>query len=368
MYLHSFRFANGGTRIPQQTTIEWLAVQYATHSGTTFESALKRISRFACAPSRISQRRTFLPEWSQGRPSETLPDRNLEQRMALYQIEMGKALESVLSRETLTTFPTHLLHVTCTGYAAPSIAEQWVSRCAEESSSFPMPIVQHIYHMGCYASVPALRTAQGLLAIETDASVAIVHTEFCSLHLHAVTMSPEQWVVQSLFADAVVKYEATSMPPRGQRSLRLLSTLERIEPASTGDMTWNLTDKRFEMTLSRQVPARIRECLLPFVNDLLVRAGLSLSDLPQTIAAIHPGGPRIIDQVMQSLALDEAQAEWSRKTLYEHGNVSSATLPLLWKSLVEAQEVPSHTRIFCLAFGPGLTLAGAVLEMTEAQP
>ena len=288
--------------------------------------------------------------------------------MLLYQNEMGNALESVLSDETLTSSPTHLLHVTCTGYAAPSIAEQWVSKRAGEFPSLLTPIVQHIYHMGCYASVPALRTAQGLLAIETDASVAIVHTEFCSLHLHTVTTSPEQWVVQSLFADAVVKYEATARPPRGRRSLRLLSTFERIVPASTGDMTWNLTDKRFEMTLSREVPARIRECLRPFVNDLLARAGLSFSDLPHMIAAIHPGGPRIIDQVMQSLELDEAQAIWSRKTLYEHGNVSSATLPLLWKSLIEASEVPSHTLIFCLAFGPGLTLAGAVLEMTEATP
>jgi predicted naringenin-chalcone synthase len=286
--------------------------------------------------------------------------------MALYQNEMGKALEFVLSNETLTSSPTHLLHVTCSGYAAPSIAQQWVSKRAEKMPSLLTPIVQHIYHMGCYASVPALRTAQGLLAIETDASVAIVHTEFCSLHLHAVTTSPEQWVVQSLFADAVVKYEATAQPPKGQRSLRLLCTLERIAPASTGDMTWNLTDKRFEMTLSRDVPAKLRECLRPFVKDLLARAGLSLADLPHMIAAIHPGGPRIIDQVMQSLDLDEAQATWSRKTLYEHGNVSSATLPLLWKSLIDASEVPSPARIFCLAFGPGLTLAGAVLEMTEA--
>jgi predicted naringenin-chalcone synthase len=368
MYLHSFRFADGGTIVPQQRTIEWLAAQYATHSGMTSESALKRISRFACASSRISQRRTFLPEWSHGTSPEALPDRNLEQRMSVYQDEMGNALQSVLSHETLTSSPTFLLHVTCTGYAAPSIAQQWVSKRIEEFPSLPTPIVQHLYHMGCYASVPALRTAQGLLAVETDASVAIVHTEFCSLHLHAVTTSPEQWVVQSLFADAVVKYEATATPPKGQRSLRLLTTFERICPASIGDMTWNLTDKRFEMTLSRDVPTKIRDCLRPFVKDLLARAGLSVSDLPQMIAAIHPGGPRIIDQVMQSLELDESQVKWSRKTLYENGNVSSATLPLLWKSLIDASEIPLHSRIFCLAFGPGLTLAGAVLEMTEATP
>jgi alkylresorcinol/alkylpyrone synthase len=83
------------------------------------------------------------------------------------------------------------------------------------------------------------------------------------------------------------------------------------------------------------------------------------------IAAIHPGGPRIIDYVLQSLNLDETQAILSRKTLYEHGNVSSATLPLLWKRLLEEPENASSPHALCLAFGPGLTLAGAVLRRTE---
>ena len=368
LYLHSFQAAEGGTSVPQRTTIEWLAAQYAKHSGTTFDSALRRISRFACSPAQVSQRRTFLPEWSNGRPPETAVSRNIEQRMDIFRQEMGIALESVLSPSELTSIPTHLLHVSCTGYAAPSIAEHWVSRHIAANVTWPVPIVQHIYHMGCYASIPALRTAQGILAVEKHASVAIVHTEFCTLHVHSVTTSPEQWVVQSLFADAVVKYEATKTKPLHLRSLRLLSTLERIAPESVDDMTWNLTSERFDMTLSRTVPAKIGDNLLPFVSELLERAGLAMVDLPDMIAAIHPGGPRIIDHVMESLGLDENRAKWSRKTLHDHGNVSSATLPLLWKSLLEEENDASSRHVLCLAFGPGLTLAGAVLEWAEPNP
>src|SRR4051794_1527128 len=81
LYLHSFQAAEGGTSLPQRTTIEWLAAQYAKHSGMTLESAMRKISRFACSSSQVSQRRTFLPEWSNGRPPEAEVSRNLEQRM-----------------------------------------------------------------------------------------------------------------------------------------------------------------------------------------------------------------------------------------------------------------------------------------------
>lgn len=366
MFLHSFRIAPGGTYLSQETTIEWLAAQYAKHSGTSVESAKKRVSRFACPSKQIRQRKSFLPEWAHGVAPDEAPSRNLQQRMAIYQDEMGKALESVLSPLVVEPFPSHLLHVTCTGYAAPSIAQQWVSRRLAEDPTKTAPIVQHLYHLGCYASIPALRTAQGIVAVDPRAFVAVAHTEFGSLHVHAAATSPEQWVVQSLFADAVVKYAATSEAPRNQPSLRVLSTLERIAPDSIGDMTWNLTESRFDMTLSRDVPMKIHTHLAPFVADLLERAGLSTHHLSHMIAAIHPGGPKIIDHVLQSLGLDEAQATWARKTLHANGNVSSATLPLLWKSILEVDESKGR-HVLCLAFGPGITFAGAVLEHTESK-
>lgn len=372
MYLHAFRSASGGACIAQEKTLEWLSLQYAKHSGTSIEVAQRRIARFACSPSSVSQRRTFLPEWMDGQPPQVAKHRDIGQRMSIYRQQMAIALESVLSTDALTSFPTHLLHVTCTGYSAPSIAETWVSRRLGENPSLAPPVVQHLYHMGCYASIPALRTAQGLLAVERNASIAIAHTEFCTLHLNEEAACPEQWIIQSLFADAVVKYEATLAPPRGRPSLELLTTLERIAPDSIDDMTWNLGPRAFQMALSRAVPTKLRDCLRPFVNDLLERAGLPASELPRMIAAIHPGGPSIIDHVMQSLNLDESQATHSRKTLYDHGNVSSATLPLLWKRILEqpqtAEARTASPHVLCLAFGPGLTLAGAVLRRTEAGP
>jgi len=42
--------------------------------------------------------------------------------------------------------------------------------------------------------------------------------------------------------------------------------------------------------------------------------------------------------------------------------MSSATLPHVWKAILDDDAVPSGTLIVSLAFGPGLTIAGAILR------
>jgi len=77
---------------------------------------------------------------------------------------------------------------------------------------------------------------------------------------------------------------------------------------------------------------------------------------------VHPGGPKIIDRVREVLELDEPQVRASRDVLHDFGNMSSATLPHIWMRLLADPAVPRGTLIPSLAFGPGLTVCGAVFE------
>ena len=100
---------------------------------------------------------------------------------------------------------------------------------------------------------------------------------------------------------------------------------------------------------------------------LLLRAitgDLWPSAVVAALFAIHPGGPRIIDELAELLALRPRQVEASNAVLRDHGNMSSATLPHVWKAILEDAEVPAGTWVVALAFGPGLTIAGAILRKT----
>ena len=96
--------------------------------------------------------------------------------------------------------------------------------------------------------------------------------------------------------------------------------------------------------------------------ELLRRAGLQLGELKRSVVAVHPGGPKIIDRVRDVLELDEAQVATSRRVLLDLGNMSSATLPHIWMRLLADARVPPGTVIPTFAFGPGLTVTGALLE------
>jgi predicted naringenin-chalcone synthase len=250
--------------------------------------------------------------------------------------------------------PDDLIHVTCTGYVSPSGAQRMVASKGWGARTR----VTHAYHMGCYAALPAVRIAAGFTAIGAR-RVDLVHTELCSLHLDPADHRVEQLVVQSLFADGMIRY---SMLPDAGPGLRLVTAYEVVLADSHDSMGWRVGDHGMQMVLSRDVPNRIAGALRDFVLELFKRGGLHLGHLKTALFAVHPGGPKIIDKVRDVLELDDAQVAASRGVLRDYGNMSSATLPHIWMRMLADPSVPRGTLIPSFAFGPGLTVCGALLE------
>jgi predicted naringenin-chalcone synthase len=251
--------------------------------------------------------------------------------------------------------PDDLIHVTCTGYVSPNGAQKLVARRGWGGATR----VTNAYQMGCYASLPALRIASGFVATIAQ-RVDIVHTELCSLHLDPSDHSLEQLVVQSLFGDGLIRY--SMVPDQGSRGLRLLALHERVLPDSSGAMSWTSSDAGMRMSLARNVPDRVASMLRGFVIELLAKVERDARHLKGSVFAVHPGGPKIIDRARDVLELTEAQVAASRSVLYEHGNMSSATLPHIWMKILDDPNVPPGTLVPSLAFGPGLTVCGGLLE------
>ena len=133
----------------------------------------------------------------------------------------------------------------------------------------------------------------------------------------------------------------------------------RTDTAAADHMTWDVTDLGFRMGLSPRVPDVLAEHVGPVVTELLDRHGLAVSDIDGW--AVHPGGPKILDVVRDSLGLPEERIAPSRDTLARHGNCSSPTVLLIMDAL-RRQPVPPRT-VVMLAFGPGLTLYATLLSV-----
>jgi predicted naringenin-chalcone synthase len=356
----------------QARSLEWLArahVESETQSCGLDAAARERfrarvertIERCACGPDKIGQRGQSIGELETlDFAAHTIYDlRNQARgggsaaRTRLFASIVDDYFARAYADESVP--PDDLVHVTCTGYVSPSGAQKLVAQRGWGAATR----VTNAYQMGRYAALPALRIAAGFLATGSQ-RVDIAHTELCSLHLDPSEHSLEQLVVQSLFADGLIRYCMVS--DQGNRGLRVLALREQVLPESAAAMTWTVGDAGMQMTLAREVPDRIALALRGFVIDMLGRAGRDLRQLKRCVVAVHPGGPKIIDRVRDVLEVREAQVAASRGVLFDHGNMSSATLPHIWMRILGDATVTPGTSIISLAFGPGLTVCGALLE------
>jgi predicted naringenin-chalcone synthase len=138
--------------------------------------------------------------------------------------------------------------------------------------------------------------------------------------------------------------------------MEVLSVKEKIIPDSANDMTWVPSATSMQMTLSKEVPEKIRAHLPSFLRDL------TKDTFQNVLFAIHPGGPKIIDSIQTNLELSDEQVAFSRKVLKERGNMSSATLPHVWKEILDSDY---SGKVISLAFGPGLTIFGGLFEVKK---
>lgn len=253
--------------------------------------------------------------------------------------------------------PSHLIHTTCTGYVAPSPAQKLV---ASRSVGIDC-LVTNAYHMGCYAAIPSIRIAMGHYFANKE-TTDIVHTEFGSLHMNPTKHTTEQLVIQSLFADGFIKYSLKSEEVSASPSFKILAIQEQVVNNSETKMTWVCHPWGFQMSIAKDVPILIQRALQAYLHRLAKRAGREISDLQNAYYAIHPGGPKIIDQTAEVLQLSEKQIHYSKEVLQTCGNMSSATLPHVWDKMLKDETMPKGSLVVSLAFGPGLNISGALFE------
>ena len=381
LILSNFSIQRPRYQITQEAALEWLTHTHAAAEATLRSWSLAERDVFADRLRKLVQRCACGPEKIGSRGHVSADSGRFDfDNLALYDVTKhahgrGTAARSQLFAEVVNSYfdreyaaesaaPSDLVHVTCTGYVAPSGAQRVVANKGWSTQ------VTHAYHMGCYAAFPALRIAAGQLALAGPLASAgaerradIVHTELCTLHLDPTEHTAEQLVVQSLFADGFIRYALRDTPGNDQPSLEVLALSEQILPDSAESMGWSAGDFGMHMTLARDVPERIASALRPFVTELFAKAGLSLAEgLRSSVAAVHPGGPKIIDRVREVLELNDAQVQASRSVLFDYGNMSSATLPHVWARILDDNDVRPGATILSLAFGPGLSVCGGIFR------
>ena len=268
------------------------------------------------------------------------PPPTTARRMACYAEEAPKlalgAIAALREKVGLGDI-THLVVASCTGFIAPGI-DQIIAR------ELGIPHVERtlVGFMGCYAAVSALRTAYHIVRSDPNARVLTVTVELCSLHLQE-TQQLESLLAQLQFSDGAAAALVTAEPGGFEMSHPFSCPLENSHEL----IQWKIGDTGFEMTLSGEVPGRLRETLArPDVQrELFGDAG------PPPLLAVHAGGRSVLDAVEHALAVAPGALADSRSVLARYGNMSSATILFV---LADMMARGASGEGIAIAFGPGL--------------
>lgn len=247
---------------------------------------------------------------------------------------------------------THLVTVSCTGFAAPGFDLGLFKALTLD------PTVQrtHVGFMGCHGALNGLRVARAIAASEPGSHVLLCAAELCSLHF-SYGAGEDRSVPNALFADGAAAVVATSNPGTGRRegAWSVLANGSVLVPGTEDAMTWRIGDLGFEMTLSPEIAKLIRAHLGPWLERWLAGQGLSVAGVGSW--AVHPGGPRILDAVQHALGLDKGTMAESRAVLAGYGNMSSPTVLFILDRLIR-RDAPRPC--VALGFGPGLVVEAAL--------
>ena len=293
---------------------------------------------------------------------EPFPD--TAKRMLIYKEEAlrlsVKAVENCL--EDLRDFDkkniTHVITVSCTGFYAPGLDIDLINA---------LGLNTHIHRtainfMGCYAAITALRNADSIVKANPDANVLVVAVELCSIHFQKKDTEDNR-LANALFGDGAAALLLQNKKSKGIQ-LAPVAYYSDILPNGSEDMAWSVGNLGFEMKLSAYVPDVIKDGVKEIGAALLTKMSPPVDITKIKYFAIHPGGRKILEAVESELGISKMKNKFAYDVLNNYGNMSSPTIIFVLNEIVKQLSSADHDEyIFCMAFGPGLTLESVLLRV-----
>lgn len=246
-----------------------------------------------------------------------------------------------------------VITVSCTGFMIPSLDAYLANTLGFSPHVKRLPITE----LGCAAGAVALARAFDYVQAFPEHTVLIVAVELPSLTFQVRDLSPANVVSSALFGDgaAAVLLSGRPQPHRP----RILATESTLFPHTTALMGFDLRDSGLHIVLSAEIPDVVTAHVPQLVSTFLAQHELTIADLTHFL--LHPGGRRVLDGLVQCLAVPEARATISRGILRDYGNLSSASVLFILDQFLSMKETQAGDLGLLLAFGPGFSAESLLL-------
>ncbi|OKH65499.1 polyketide synthase [Mycobacterium sp. SWH-M5] len=241
-----------------------------------------------------------------------------------------------------------IITTTVTGAAVPSLDARIAGRLGLRPDVRRVPI----FGLGCVAGAAGIARLNDYLRGAPDKVAVLVSVELCSL-THKHTPSMPALVAGALFGDgaaAVVAVGAERAEQLNPAGPDIVDSRSHLYPDSLHAMGWDIGTKGFEIVLSVEVPGFVGRYLGDDVTGFLAEHQLSVEDVGAWVS--HPGGPKVIEAIIETLHLPSDALDLTWQSLAEVGNLSSSSVLHVLRDTIRKRP-PAGTPGVLMAMGPG---------------
>lgn len=259
-----------------------------------------------------------------------------------------------------------IISATVTGLAVPSLEARVAALIGMRQDVVRLPLVG----LGCVAGAAGVARLHDYLQAHPDRVAVLMAVELCSLTLQRDDASMPNLVASGLFGDgaaAVVAVgadrarELDDAPAVVQPDV--LDARSRLYPDSERTMGWDVGTTGLKIVLDSSVPVLVKQYVGEDVRAFLADRGLTQDDIEWYVA--HPGGPKVLLALQETLGLDRDALQVTWDSLARIGNLSSASvLHVLADTLAERPPRPGSYGLM-LAMGPGFCSELVLLRAPE---
>ncbi|HTZ90491.1 MAG TPA: 3-oxoacyl-[acyl-carrier-protein] synthase III C-terminal domain-containing protein [Alloacidobacterium sp.] len=256
-----------------------------------------------------------------------------------------------LTRERINA----IFFVSVTGVCSPSIDARLVNRMRLSPNVKRNPI----FGLGCVAGAAGLARAADYVRAYPDQVAVLLSVELCSLTWQRDDLSVANLISSGLFGDGaaavLIAGDKVALP-----GPRIVASHQVFYPDTHDVMGWKISEKGFNIVLSPDVPAVVRENLGRDVDRFLEQQGLTRGDIGSWI--MHTGGPKVLEATADALDLQDGELSASWDALRRVGNLSSASVLVVLDEVMKHRRPAPGTRSILAAMGPGFCAEILLLE------
>lgn len=234
-----------------------------------------------------------------------------------------------------------LLFCSTTGLSTPSLDAKIAQRIGLRPDVKRVPV----FGLGCAAGASGLSRLHDYLRGWPAHVAVLVCVELCSLTIQRDDTSIANLIASGLFGDGAAAVVATG---RGSGP-EVVATRSRLYPDTEHLMGWNVGDHGFRIMLDADLTSFVEEVLAADIKAFLADYGLTTDQVANWIC--HPGGPKVIEKIVDTLGLPPKALDVTWRSLRENGNLSSVSVLHV---LQETRGRPGTPAVL-MALGPGFS-------------